>query len=67
MFDNSTATKFTLTEPQFARAVNLSLSVVQQLRKQGRLSHLRVGKRVLYTQKDVDAFVSSMQQEASAA
>jgi hypothetical protein len=67
MFDNTSATKYTLTEPQFARAVNLSLSVIRQLRKQGRLSHLRVNKRVLYTKHDVEAFIRSMQREAEAA
>ncbi len=65
-FDASTARQ-TYTEIQFAQLVGLSLSTVRKLRSRGRLSYLRVGKRVLYTQKDVDAFIRSMRQEAEAA
>jgi excisionase family DNA binding protein len=57
-FDNSAA-KFTFTEQQFADAVGLSLAFVRQLRKQGRLPHVRVGDRVLYTQQDVHEFLQS--------
>jgi hypothetical protein len=58
MFDN-TAAKFTLTEKQFAEAVGLSLPLVRQLRSQGRIPHIRVNSRVLYTSADVVAFLDA--------
>ncbi len=59
MFNKDAAKKYTLTEPEFSEAVGLSLAFVRQLRKQGRLAHLRVGSRVLYTQGDVHQFLES--------
>lgn len=61
-FDHSAASKFTLTESQFANAVGLSLALVRELRRQGRISHLRVNRRVLYTRQDVEAFISAHRQ-----
>jgi excisionase family DNA binding protein len=58
MFNNSPA-KFTLTEKEFAQAVGLSLPLVRQLRSQGRIPHIRVNSRVLYTQADVIAFLEA--------
>jgi excisionase family DNA binding protein len=58
MFNNSAA-KFTLTEKEFAQAVGLSLPLVRQLRSQGRIPHIRVNSRVLYTQADVIAFLEA--------
>jgi hypothetical protein len=65
-FDNS-ASSFTLTEKQFADAIGLSLSLVRVLRRDGRLSCVRVNKRVLYTRQDVDAFLAAHRQTAEAA
>jgi excisionase family DNA binding protein len=54
-FDLSAARQ-TFTEIQFAQLVGLSLSTVRKLRASGLVPHTRVGKRVLYTAADVDAF-----------
>ncbi len=64
MFDNSAAGRFTYTEPQFAERVGLSVALVRQLRREGRLSHVRINKRVLYTEEDVRALIASHQQAA---
>ncbi len=61
-FDESAPTRFTLTEPQFANAVGLSVALIRELRRQGRVPHLRVNKRVLYTHQDVQAFLSAHRQ-----
>jgi hypothetical protein len=56
MFDNSAA-KFTITEKQFAAAVGLSPQLIAQLRKQGRIPHVRVNSRVLYLRADAERFL----------
>ena len=55
-FDTSTA-KYTLTEKEFAEFVGLSLSVIRQLRQQGRIPYIRVNKRVLYLRNDALEFL----------
>jgi hypothetical protein len=55
-FDTSTA-KHTLTEREFAEFVGLSVSVIRQLRQQGRIPHIRVNKRVLYLRTDALEFL----------
>jgi excisionase family DNA binding protein len=57
-FDLSVARQ-TFTETQFAQLLGLSLSTVRKLRSQGRVPHSRIGKRVLYTQSDVEAFLAA--------
>ncbi len=59
MFNKDAANRYTLTEQEFSEAIGLSLAFVRQLRKQGRLPHVRVGDRVLYTQQDVHEFLQS--------
>ncbi len=56
-FDNSAA-KFTLTEKEFAAVVGLSPQLIAQLRKQGRIPHVKVNTRVLYLRTDVDRFIA---------
>jgi hypothetical protein len=58
-FDNSAATRYTLTEPEFANRIGLSVALVRELRRQGRMPHVRVNSRVLYTQADVEMFIDS--------
>ncbi len=62
MFDYSPAGRFTYTEQQFAERVGLSIALVRQLRREGRLSHVRVNKRVLYTEEDIKTFLASHRQ-----
>ncbi len=52
-----TQSKQTITEAEFAAAVGLSVQNVRLLRRDGRLSHIRVNRRVLYTPDDVTAFL----------
>ncbi len=59
MFNKDAANRYTLTEPEFSEAIGLSIAFVRQLRKQGRLPHIRVGDRVLYTEQDVRSFIES--------
>jgi excisionase family DNA binding protein len=59
MFNKDAANRYTLTEQEFSEVVGLSLAFVRQLRKQGRLPHVRIGDRVLYTQEDVYSFLES--------
>jgi excisionase family DNA binding protein len=59
MFNKDAANRYTLTEPEFSEAIGLSIAFVRQLRKQGRLPHIRVGDRVLYTEQDVRGFIES--------
>jgi excisionase family DNA binding protein len=65
-FDHSAARQ-TFTEIQFAQLVGLSLSTVRKLRASGLVPHTRIGKRVLYTQSDVNAFLAAHRQPAEAA
>ncbi len=60
-FDASAARQ-TYTENQFAQLVGLSLSTVRKLRADGRVPHARIGKRILYTQSDVEAFLAAHRQ-----
>jgi excisionase family DNA binding protein len=57
-FDASTARQ-TFTEIEFCRLVGLSLSTVRKLRSKGRVPHLRLGRRILYTPSDVEAFLAA--------
>ncbi len=61
---SSNAGRFTYTEPEFAQRVGISVALVRQLRRQGRLSHIRVNKRVLYTDKDIQSFFASHRSSA---
>jgi transcriptional regulator with XRE-family HTH domain len=63
-FDNSAA-KFTLTEKQFAAAVGLSPQLIAQLRKQGRIPHVKVNSRILYLRTDVDRFIAQHRQASA--
>jgi hypothetical protein len=55
-FDNSAAS-YTYTEEEFSRAVGLSIALVRLLRRQGRLPHIRINRRVLYLKTDAQAFL----------
>ncbi len=61
---DATAARQTYTEIQFAQLVGLSLSTVRKLRSRGRVPHVRLGKRILYTQADVESFLAAHRQAA---
>lgn len=65
MPDTTTASCLVLTEPQFARAVGLSLALVRALRREGRLPHVRVGRRVLYLHRDAEQFLEANRRAAA--
>jgi excisionase family DNA binding protein len=51
------------TEQELCAATGLSRSQVWKLRKAGRLAFRRVGRRVVYRQADVDAFLEASKGE----
>jgi hypothetical protein len=56
MLDTSAASH-TVTEPQFAVIVGLSVAFLRELRRQGRVPHIRINRRVLYLKVDADRFL----------
>jgi predicted site-specific integrase-resolvase len=56
MFNNSAAT-YTLTEEQFANAVGISIAFLRELRRAGRVPHVRINRRVLYLKTDAERFL----------
>jgi hypothetical protein len=61
MLDISAAS-YTLTEPQFADAVGVSVAFLRALRRQGRVPHIRINRRVLYLKTDVERFLDDHRQ-----
>jgi transcriptional regulator with XRE-family HTH domain len=62
-FDNSAASH-TLTEEQFADAVGLSVAFIRQLRREGRIPHVRINRRVLYLRDDARRFLDQHRRAA---
>jgi hypothetical protein len=56
MLDTSAAS-YTLTEPEFAAIVGLSVAFLRELRRQGRVPHIRINRRVLYLKADAERFL----------
>ncbi len=56
MLDTSAAS-YTLTEPQFAAIVGLSVAFLRELRRQGRVPYIRINRRVLYLKTDAERFL----------
>ncbi len=59
------AAAYTLTEPQFAAVVGLSVAFLRELRRQGRVSHIRVNRRVLYLKADAERFLEQHRNAAA--
>ncbi len=59
------AASYTLTEPQFAAVVGLSVAFLRELRRQGRVSHIRVNRRVLYLKSDAERFLEQHRNAAA--
>ena len=49
-------------EKQAARYLNVSRQTLMRLRKAGQISYYRIAKRVLYGQEQLEAFLSSANQ-----
>jgi excisionase family DNA binding protein len=47
----------TISEKQFALLVGISVANVRRRRYAGELSHIRIGRRVLYRYSDVEQFL----------
>jgi hypothetical protein len=61
MLDISAAS-YTLTEPQFAAIVGVSVAFLRELRRQGRVPHIRINRRVLYLKADAQRFLDDHRQ-----
>jgi excisionase family DNA binding protein len=61
MFDNS-ASSFTLTEKELAKFLGISVDLVRQLRRTGRLPFVKINSRVLYLRADVLEFLAQHRQ-----
>jgi excisionase family DNA binding protein len=59
--------KATLTEKEFCQRVGISRATAWRMREAGRLSHCRVGDKVLYLLRHVDEFLQNCEQKANAA
>ncbi len=55
----------TLTEKEFCEAVGISRVTAWQLRKAGKLKHIRIGSRVLYTPACIEKFLTAHEQPVS--
>ncbi len=59
------AASYTLTEPQFAATVGLSVAFLRDLRRQGRVPHIRINRRVLYLKADAERFLEQHRNAAA--
>ncbi len=59
------AASYTLTETQFAAVVGLSVAFLRELRRQGRVPHIRVNRRVLYLKADAERFLEQHRNAAA--
>ncbi len=64
MLDTSAASH-TVTEPQFAAIVGLSVAFLRELRRQGRVPHIRINRRVLYLKADAERFLEQHRNAAA--
>jgi len=54
----------TMTESEFCEAVGISRTTAYRLRSKGKLSHFRVGAKVLYGQKHISEFLDASERKA---
>jgi predicted DNA-binding transcriptional regulator AlpA len=59
--------RVTLTEKEFAAAVGLSVTTCWALRKQKKLPHFKVGRRIFYSREHITQFLASIEQDPKAA
>lgn len=52
----------TMTEAEFCERANISRTLAWQLRKQGKLPHVRVGSKILYTPDHLAQFIAAHEQ-----
>ncbi len=63
----ATAPSFTLSERELAKFLGVSVELVRQLRRTGRLPFVRVNTRVLYLRNDAEAFLEQHRHAAAEA
>jgi excisionase family DNA binding protein len=54
----------TMTESDFAKRVGVSRMTIQRHRYAGKLSHYKVGTRILYGEKHVEEFLNSREKHS---
>ena len=54
----------TITESDFAKRVGVSKMTIQRHRYAGKLSHYKVGTRILYGEKHVQEFLNKLERPA---
>ncbi len=47
----------TLNEPETAEYLSIGVEFLRQLRQEGRISHRKIGRRILYAPADIAAFL----------
>lgn len=55
----------TMSEKEFARRVGISRITAWRLRRAGKLSHYRIGTRILYGERHIAEFLQRHEQQAS--
>jgi excisionase family DNA binding protein len=56
--------KSTITEKEFCSRVGISRMTAYRLREAGRLSHCRIGDKILYLPRHIDEFLASVERRA---
>ena len=61
---NEQSQRLTYTEQEFCNVVGISRPTAYRLRKAGKLPHVRLKGRILYTRGQINAFLASHEQNA---
>lgn len=56
--------RLTLTEREFCSRVGISRITAWRLRVRGLLTYIRIGSKILYTERHIQAFLESCEQKA---
>lgn len=56
--------KFTLTESELCQAIGVSRMTAFRLREEGKLSYLKIGKRICYLPRHIDEFLARCERRA---
>jgi hypothetical protein len=60
------ATKATMSEAEFAKAVGLSRVTIWRLRLKGVVPHYKIGTRILYAQEHIELFLKAHEKSVAA-
>jgi len=58
------STKVTMTESEFAQRVGVSRITVWRQRRAGKLSHFKIGTRILYSEQHIIEFLNNHEKQA---